>query len=295
MIVACAIDRTFAPLAGVMLASLFDKGEVGNWRVVVFGYRLRARDKAKLRASCDAHQERLEFIDVDPSSPFLRNLIPTHFALSPAPYLRLLIPALLAGEGGRLLYLDADTLVLAPLRPLAELDLGDCMLAAVEDHESAHPSTDGRLSFPADRPYFNSGVLLIDLDRWRSRDLTKRGFQFIEENEDRLVYPDQDVLNCIVENRWKALDARWNMTRQRAEAGYANAGIVHFTGTKPWSSACRHPARSLFLHYKAFTPWRDARLKTDFETRLRRSIAKRRRRLRLFSDRFTRILSARNW
>jgi lipopolysaccharide biosynthesis glycosyltransferase len=282
VIVACATDRRFAQLAGVMLASLFDKGEVGDWRVVVFGYRLRPRDKAKLRQSCGTNGDRLEFIDVDPHSPMLTHLLPTRFGLSPAPYLRMLMPALLGDALGRLIYLDADTLVLSSLRPLADLDLQGCVLAAAEDHESTHPAKDGRLPFPPDQPSFNSGVLVFDLERWRNLDLSRRAFQFLVEHEDRLAFADQDVLNCILVGQWKALPPGWNFTHHRARAagGCDGAHIAHFTGGKPWSADCGHPAQELFLRYRAQTPWRHRRLSTRLERRIAKLFYKRMRRLK---------------
>ncbi len=286
MIVACATDRRFTQLAGVMLASLFQNGEVaGDWRVIVFGYRLRARDKALLRQSAGANGARLEFVDVDPGSSYLKRLLPTHFAMSPAPYLRILIPALLGDETGRLAYLDSDTLVLSSLKPLAELNMEGRPLAAVEDHDSTNPALRGHLPFPADRAYFNSGVLVFDLNAWRDRDLTGRCFRFIAAHEDEIDFPDQDTLNCVLDGEWKPLGPEWNVTRRAAEEKSVSPHIVHFTGTKPWSAGCKHPARELFLHYRRLTPWRDDRLKSNLETRLGRSLNKRWRSLRVLSGR----------
>ena len=283
--IACTTDRRFAELAGVMLASLFRNGEVGGWRVVVIGYRLRERDKARLRQSCGADGERLEFIDVDPKMPEVRRLLPTRFALSPAPYLRLLIPSLLAGVTGRVIYLDADTLVLSSLRPLAHTKLEkEHVLAAAEDDASTHPRNDGRIpSFPPDRPYFNSGVLLIDLDGWRDQDVTRRAFAFIAKNEHRLAFADQDVLNAVLCESWRALAPEWNYTHHRASKGdCASAHVVHFTGNKPWSNDCLHPAKGLFLQYRAETPWRHRRMTTHFERRMGKWLNKRAARLKRF-------------
>jgi lipopolysaccharide biosynthesis glycosyltransferase len=278
MIVVCCTDRRFAQAAGVMLASLFANGGTGVWRIVVIGYRLRPVDKKKLRASSGPDGERLEFIDVDPRAPVLRGLLPTRIALSPAPYLRLLIPDLLNTETGRVIYLDADTLVLSSLRPLAELDLEGCLLAAAPDAAGNHPGVARGLPLSADKPNFNSGVLLVDLDRWRDADMTRRAFRFIEEHEDRISAADQDVLNCLLDGKWKLLGQEWNyfnVEYQAPPGGYGQVNIVHFVGAKPWLSECGNPAREIYLQYRALTPWRDKRLTSRFERRAGKIIGKR--------------------
>jgi lipopolysaccharide biosynthesis glycosyltransferase len=117
--------------------------------------------------------------------------------------------------------------------------------------------------------------MLIDLARWRRDDLTARVLDFARTHAGQLAFPDQDALNCVLDGGFLPLEPRWNLTRPMAERGCADPRIAHFTGTKPWSVACRHPARDLFLRHRAATPWRNARLMTRFETRMARSLRKR--------------------
>ena len=279
MIVACLTDRRFAQFAGVLLASLFDNGDVpDDWRLIVFGLGLRPGDKARIRASCGPFADRPEFIDIDVDTPIFRKLLPTRWSLSPANYARLLLPEMVAGEDDRLLYLDCDMLVLASLRSLATVDMEGQALAVVREPDTGnHPAVDGRLPHPAEIPYFNAGLLLIDLDTWRREDLTRRTFAFIETHQSRLRFAEQDALNCVTAGRWKALDPAWNYTHARVAAagGYEAARIVHFTGGKPTTKDCGHPAQQLFLRYRARTPWRHKRLTTRFERRMEKLIRKR--------------------
>ena len=274
MIVASATDRRFVELAGVMLASLFANGETGDWPVVVFGFRLRAREKEKLKASAGVGAHTLRFIDVDPTTEALRALPANIFSISPSIFLRLLMPSLLA-DSGRLLYLDSDTLVLGSLRPLAEIDLAGFPVAAVED-AATHPSRGARFAFPENARYFNSGVMVIDLDAWRRDDLAARALKYVRDDAYDLFYPDQDALNLALAGRFLPLPPEWNVTRPTAEAGVHDARIVHFAATKPGSATCKHPDRALYFQYRAMTPWCHRRIATRFETRLARSIHKRR-------------------
>lgn len=282
MIVACATDRRFAHAAGAMLASLFANGEIDSWRVVVFGYRLRASDKRKLRQSCGGQGERLEFIDVDPRSPTLRSMPMSVFADSPILFVRLMMPTMLGARGERLLYLDVDMLVVGSLQPLCDIDLGGHVLAAVEEPSRGEVATRD-LPFPDDAPYFNSGLLLIDLDRWREADVGVRAFEFALKHPREVTLPDQDALNCVLVGRWQALERKWNIIHWQGNfwPDPADRAIVHFAGKlKPWMREYGHSSQELFRRYQDMTPWRGRRATTRIERKLRRMINNNRRRLR---------------
>jgi lipopolysaccharide biosynthesis glycosyltransferase len=282
--IACATDRRYAQLLGVMLASLSANGEIGDAPVFVLGYRLRAQDKKRIRDSFGRNRDQLTILDVDTSISNLHDLPNAVVSNGPVPYFKLTLPALLPLSQGILLYLDCDLIVRGSLQPLRQLDLTDSVLAAVEDSESAHPSRDGRFSFASELPYFNSGVLLINLARWQTEDISGLALEFLSRHPVGLKYPDQDALNAVLAGRWLKLDSRWNVTSRQADASSAlsSAAILHFTGVKPWSARCQHPGRNLFLYYRAQTPWRSARLESRFEDRMRKSIMRRIGRLRTY-------------
>jgi lipopolysaccharide biosynthesis glycosyltransferase len=262
-----------------MLASLFANGDIGDARVMIFGMELRASDKRKLRASCGPHGSRLEFIDVKSTHPTLEWLV-HRWKAAHALYTRLIIPELLADVDDRLLYMDCDMLVVDSMRPLIDLDLGDCALAAVPDVERAHPAHDwreGRVAFPADAPYFNSGLILMDLAKWRERHLTQAVLDVFEREGERLYWADQDALNVALIGQWKPLDRIWNVHHIIAErlGGYDTAHIVHFTGGKPWSRECDHPLQSTYLEYRKLTPWARHPLESRFKRRWRKILGKR--------------------
>ena len=235
MIIALAADRRYAELAGVLIRSICARGDVPDAKIVLFSDGLTPADKWNIQSCAD---RLLLIIDVDETKHRLKGLKAT-FNWPLTAYLRLLAPDLIADKG-RLLYLDSDIVVNGALGPLFEVDMGENPLAARYDKGD----------------YFNSGVLLIDLEKWREEKITERTLAWALEKGDALKFPDQDALNAIVGSRFVPLDRRWNLGRDEA-ADYAIAAIIHFTGrVKPDHAECQNPARSVYLEQRSHTPWR---------------------------------------
>ena len=128
--------------------------------------------------------------------------------ISPAAYTRLHLDDILDGRWHRVLYLDADTRVLAPLGPLLEADLDGRVLGAV-DNIRDHNHTE-RLSMAVDSRYFNSGVLLFDWPAVLSAGLLAQCRCFAVQNPHLCEFWDQDALNKVFEGLWKPLHLCWN-------------------------------------------------------------------------------------
>jgi hypothetical protein len=172
------------------------------------------------------------------------------------------------GTVKRVVYLDADLVVLGDLSDLAAIDLGGKTVGAVMDFAIRRwggPRTCEALKSQrqhADRSYFNAGVLVIDLDAWRRKRVRDSAVHFLFENQGRIHCWDQDALNHALGGDWCELDPRWNRMCywERQEfpdppfsdevmASLSAPNIVHFTGRrKPWNDD-RHEARSHFDKY----------------------------------------------
>ena len=115
-------------------------------------------------------------VDLEPFQEFS----PGQF-ISKMIFARLLIPRLFPETVGRILYLDADLLVLDDLEPLWEVDLEGAAVGAVADALDVplNHGGPGREEMPRVRSYFNSGVLLIDLPRWREKKISERAIEYL--------------------------------------------------------------------------------------------------------------------
>ncbi len=100
---------------------------------------------------------------------------------------------------GRVLYLDVDTIAVRSLRPLAELDLGGAYVAAVENVWAPWMTHfPAKLGLPPEQGYFNSGVLVMDLDRIRADGRDAEMLEFAHTRGDVITWLDQDVLNAVL-------------------------------------------------------------------------------------------------
>jgi lipopolysaccharide biosynthesis glycosyltransferase len=186
-------------------------------------------------------------------------------------YLRLFAAQILPASIDQIIYLDADLLVLDDLGPLWKIELGDNVLAAAPDPFGQ--SRRDALGMPPQALYVNSGVLLLNLARWRSTAALERLSAYIEHQGDQLEYHDQDAINAVFAGEINILDHRWNVQArlwhlprgetpsdpEAVERAMRNPAILHFTTLrKPWLWVMPTPHKGLYWQYLRRTPWRDA-------------------------------------
>ena len=180
-------------------------------------------------------------------------------------YYRLLAGQLLPRELERILYLDPDILVINPLRPLWETELGDRLFAAAAHTGKTEIANDvNRIRLGTEHKYYNSGVLLINLAACRQEIHPEEIFRYAEQHAKELLLPDQDILNVLYGRRTLELDDYlWNydarkyssyLFRSSGEADVdwvmAHTCILHFCGrAKPWKRVYNHRFGLLYKHY----------------------------------------------
>lgn len=258
MIVVCAIDHYFVELAGVMLASFEANANLPEAELIIVGDSLTASDRHKLQA-CVARP--LRFIDLPEDILSVIADLPVKARWSRVIYARMFLPDRLFG---RLLYLDADTLILNALDWAETIDLQGRVIAACPELDPT--SHNRRLGREPTTPYFNSGVMLIDSAAWRQTRMADRIAEAIARGT--LAFPDQDALNLACGADFLHLDPVWNV--QSRAANFSDAGILHFTHAKPNRADCAHPMRHLFLEMRERTPWAGKPLRSYFRHRLHR-------------------------
>lgn len=172
-----------------------------------------------------------------------------------AAYSRFLLGELLPSYVSRVLYLDSDLIVVGSLKELLtrpRLRGGKTrqIIQAISRDTGRHLEQFG---FRNDN-YFNSGVLLVDLEQWRREGIQDQLFERAEQLFGKLHLWDQDVLNLVLEDKWSELPGRFNETALETKS--PDAHIVHFVGgTKPWMVGGHHPYRDDYRRYRSLTPF----------------------------------------
>lgn len=190
---------------------------------------------------------------------------------------RLFIGEVLPETAERVLYLDCDTVVLSSLKRLWETELGPYMLGAVME-PTIYPCIKEEIGLLPESPYFNSGVLLIDMKQWRLMDAQKMLLDFYRSMGGKLFAGDQDTINGALKDRIRPLSPRYNFfTNYRyfryshlvrlspvyktvSKAAFKEAKrhpvIVHYMGDeRPWKKGNFNHYRRAYEHYLSLTPW----------------------------------------
>ena len=204
---------------------------------------LAPEHRADLEMIVEEFPVELRWYDLDQSDMFrdIAGRMPENKRLSNIVYARLMIDRLVGPDVERILYLDCDMLVRDDIFRLFDLDLEGKAIAAVRDPAGALITGQRDLKKnrdifdPAD-PYFNAGMVLIDIAKWREADILGRMEEAYASGIMQRIYYDQDLLNLIFRGKWLQLPWRWNTIDARHAHDGLDPAIVHYTGdTKPWS------------------------------------------------------------
>lgn len=264
--IACNIDSKYTRFCGVLMVSVFENNKGEEVKFHVIGEGLTSNDKKALHDIASNYGNSVVFYDVN--EKMFRNF-PVSDQWPQVIYYRLILPSLLEDDINRILYVDCDIIFRGPIKDLMEVDMGDNTIAAVEDVFSHYAGYIFNLGYCPTDWYFNSGVLLIDVAKWKSRDITNKCIEFIKTHD--VVHPDQDALNAVLHDSWLRVSNRYNflsnyhvrylnmeLCRMDLDKSYPYYPVIcHFTGQKPWDSRCVSPFKTEFFKYQEKTIWKD--------------------------------------
>jgi lipopolysaccharide biosynthesis glycosyltransferase len=197
---------------------------------------------------------RLQFVAVDDSLFRDATLGPGHSHMA---YCRILLPQLL--DVSRLIYLDCDVLVFRDFAELfdANLPFGK-VIGAVRDSETLTLSDDSRtlanaMNLPAVGCYFNSGVMLLNLNELRKQNFTEKSLKFFENWRGQYRFHDQSAINFLLHGQIDELPEHWNRASWRFDEQDDNDldCVLHYTRSAPWFCGIPGPAQVLFERFAA--------------------------------------------
>lgn len=250
-----ASDEGYAAHLATAIYSLLDNNKMLPIEIVLFTASMPTADINRFESICSKYSTPLKVVWVDDG--WFQGLILNHH-FKKATYYRLFAPDLI--EKDVCLYLDADVVIDAPIDSLARIDLADsCLAAVVNPGFNRHKE----LGMKTDSGYFNSGVMLLNLTKWRESSIKDRVIAFVLDNPAAIQFVDQCGLNAVVDGDWLRLDARYNFQTAMLERGRNNdyfnnqpPFVIHFTGSdKPWLTCNNHPFKRKYWKYRNMTPY----------------------------------------
>lgn len=171
----------------------------------------------------------------------------------PVIYARLFMGELLPADIERVLYLDSDIFVRSPIEQLFNIDMGGKAIAAALQPDRLHciAGTDLRTrnAFSMAEPYFNSGVMLIDMAQYRGIDFAALLRESLPQLEIDMFYYDQDIINFAFKGRILELGYRWNLQNPEPAHEILDPHILHYSANpKPWFIWSRVAFKRTYRH-----------------------------------------------
>jgi len=257
------LDSKYIKPLKVMLFSLFMNNPDEDFHVYLIHSSIKDDEIADIERFVSTYGQKLFVIKIDDG--YFQDA-PVIFHYTKEMYYRLLAYKFLPKELDRILYLDPDVLVINPIRELYETELDGYLYAAAFHNVLAVKEINRIRLYPYKiDAYFNSGVLLMNLELQRKLVDEKAIYAFIEKNRTKLIMPDQDIINTLYSKQIKSLDEKlynydtryYNyykvITNNTCDMDFImkNTVILHFCGKKkPWKKGYSGKFYALYKHYE---------------------------------------------
>lgn len=271
--IVCGIDDKFVMPCGVLMTSVFEnnKNEQIEFHIITEG--LTKANVNSLHNIADNYKQRFSIVAVD---KIIFKDCPTNTYIRTAAYNRILAANILPSDVKRCLYLDADMIVTGNIGELYNVNMNNAAVGVIIDQSGDDIRHFNRLGYSREKGYFNSGLLLMDLEMWREKELLNKILDYIDSHKDDLQFHDQDALNAVLYDYTYYLPMKYNMqfsflyknpfiAKSRWKDMYEAAErpvIIHYTNKiKPWHKECIHPYKGIWFEYYKNTEWGKNKLK----------------------------------
>lgn len=266
-----ASDDRFVPIMLCSIVSLIKKCD--NLAFFILSDDISTKNEKKIRTLIEKNAHECNFIDISIYKDELGNRLNVSSSWPQIAFVRLYLEKILPLDIKKVLYLDCDTIALEDISLLDEIDMDNIAVAGSLDCMDINYKE--KIGLLTNDNYFNSGVLLYNLEFIRKNCLSNKIEQLINERGKVFKYPDQDVINVAFRGFMKILPNKYNVISQQLGFSYENyvtyrnsdvyynkdefvssvdsATIIHFTSgfgySRPWYEKCDHPCADLFRQY----------------------------------------------
>ncbi|MEG6616572.1 glycosyltransferase family 8 protein [Peptococcaceae bacterium 1198_IL3148] len=256
------LDANYIRPLKVMLKSLFINNPEEQFNIYLMHSSIKEQELSDIKQFVTKHEHQLFVITIG-DQYFNDAPIIKHYTKEM--YYRLLAFKFLPESLDKILYLDPDILVINKISQLYHTDISNSLYAAAFHKISVKEINKLRL-FPYEiEEYFNSGVLLMNLTLQRKKINEQQIYEFVDKNKNRLILPDQDVINALYSKDIRQVDEilynydpRYYWYYKISSKGIIDmdyvinhTAIIHFCGKrKPWKQNYTGKFHSLYKHYE---------------------------------------------
>lgn len=285
-------DESYAMQIATSMVSVLENNQETEITFYILGDAYSDRTKHKFKKISESYGRDIHIIDI---TELMKKLEDTVFFQEPDigknglitfMYARLFVDSALPKNIDRVLYMDADTVILGNIKEFYETKLNpSCTIGAIRDIWPVKHNS--KIGFSEKDLYFMSGLLLIDLKKWREKRVEEAVLNHMHNTNVKYFMHDQDVINICLKGKIDTLPLKWGMTyiirtykseqilwfsgktedtfytKDEIEESQRNVALIHYAGDyygRPWvyPMACRDS--KIWYKYYEKTPWASERL-----------------------------------
>lgn len=287
LVIVYSSDDNYARHTGVSILSvLANNKHFKNIDIYIIENNICEDNKIKINKIVQNYNRNIQYIDfLNYKSKLNLNM---EWEISISAYARLFIGNLVPKTLDKVLYFDCDTIVIGQLDELWAIEFQeDEYIAGVIDTVSEKSIKS--IGMTKKDSYINSGMLLINLKKWREKEIQQQFINFIDKYNGKVNHHDQGVINGVLHTKCKILSPKFNLmtvflmmkyedildyydikynfySKSELEQAKRNPIYIHFTPgftTRPWVKGCKHPNKEIYLKYLQQTPWKNYELEKD--------------------------------
>lgn len=289
-------DDQYSKHLGISVTSLLENNNAfDSIDIYVIDRDIDRENKKRIINIVDKYKRTIKFISFKHIENKIKGNIDNSKSISI--YARLYIQNILPKEVNKIIYFDSDSIINCDLTELWNIDVNDYYIAGVED---TIPSKYKELiGLYKNDIYINSGMLLINLEKWRKDNLEEKFTKFINFYNGFVPHHDQGVINGVCKGKILKIHPKYNcnsnfysfsseeikyifsITKYYSQTELDNAinnpVFLHYTPgflNRPWIRGCIHPKKDLYIKYKELTPWRDELFQKDYSNWKIKSLCK---------------------
>lgn len=269
------LDNNFISQVAASICSVCENNKNEELFFHVFTHNVTDDNKNKLIAFVEKYEKKIKIYELNNLNKYFDYNCDT-LGWRPVILGRLVCDKILPSNVEKILYLDGDTIVIDSLNELYNTNLENWYIGAcIEPTVDKQRKNDLGLK---EHPYYNSGVLLIDLKKCRKDNIFPNIIDYYIKNKDKIFAPDQDAINGYLKGKIHALAPKYNFVNsfkfypykvlnkiagekcfvdlETYEDSLNNPVVIHYLGEeRPWREGNTNKFKTDYIKYANKTPW----------------------------------------